>query len=52
MTGVQTCALPILPAEVTIAFKPTHLPTMGAWNLLLCFVGVAILIAIVVVNLI
>lgn len=39
------------PASVTISFKPTHLPTMGAWNVFLCVLGATILIAIVVVNL-
>lgn len=35
-----------------IRFKATYSPAQGTWNLFLCFLGAAILIAIVVANLI
>lgn len=40
------------PVSLTIGHRPFQVPTMGAWNLFLCILGVAILIAIIVVNMI
>ena len=34
-----------------IRFKATYSPAKGAWNLFLCFLGAAILIAVIVANL-
>lgn len=34
-----------------IRFKATYSPAQGAWNLFLCYLGAAILIAVVIVNL-
>ncbi len=38
------------PVSLTISHRPFQVPRMGAWNLFLCVLGVAILIAVVVVN--
>lgn len=40
------------PVSLTIGHRPFQVPTMGAWNLFLCILGVAIPIAIIVVNMI